>query len=273
MSFEGIERIIRKGRKVVASASSRLEMLKVQYVPVDAVKPNSYNPNRQTDKDFDLLLRSMREDGFTQPIIVHAESKMIVDGEHRWRAARELGLPEVPVVFVDMSDEQMRVSTLRHNRARGSEDVDRGAQVLRDLRELGALDWAKDSLAINDKELEMLLEDADAATTLAAEDFGDAWVPTRVGLRMAEAQSKNGRSSVSDAMVKKSEEAVARMQAAATDAERLEIEREARRWSYRVALNFLEADAEMVRSVLEPKPAQRLLELCRAWRDKEAANG
>lgn len=264
MSFEGIERIIRKGRKVVASASSRLETLKVQYVPVDAVKPNSYNPNRQTDKDFDLLLRSMREDGFTQPIIVHADSKMIVDGEHRWRAARELGLPEVPVVFVDMSDEQMRVSTLRHNRARGSEDVDRGAQVLRDLRELGALEWAKDSLAIDDKELEMMLEDVDAAQQLAADDFG---------LRMAEAESKNGRSSVSDAMVKRSEQAVRDMQAATSDAQRREIEMEARRWTYRVVLNFLEADGEVVRQVLEPKPAQRLLELCREWKANHEKEG
>ena len=41
---------------------------------------------------------------------------------------------EVPVVFVDMTREQMRVSTLRHNRARGSEDIDKSADVLKDLR-------------------------------------------------------------------------------------------------------------------------------------------
>ena len=74
----------------------------------------------------------MEEDGFTQPIVAAksstpardgSEGFKIVDGEHRWRAANTLGFDEVPVAVVPMSEEQAKIATLRHNRARGSEDV------------------------------------------------------------------------------------------------------------------------------------------------------
>lgn len=261
----GIEHIIRKGRRAVEKGTAhRLEALKVEYMSIDSVKPNGYNPNRQSDRDFDLLLRSMREDGFTQPIIAQRATRMIVDGEHRWRAARELGLPEIPVVLVDMTDEQMRVATLRHNRARGSEDVELGADVLRDLRELGALDWAQDSLAIDDAELDRLLVDADAATQLASADFGEAWSPTRVGMAGSEASFMAGRASYSDAADAKNTRDRATLEAAPDDAARIPIEHLIRTGNFRVVLTFEKEDAALVRSVLEPKPAQRLLEMCRA---------
>jgi ParB/RepB/Spo0J family partition protein len=140
------------------------------------VHPNDYNPNRQNDHEFRLLCSSMREDGFTQPIIV-AQDHTIVDGEHRWRAAHEIGLELIPVVVVPMEAAQARIATLRHNRARGSEDIELATQVLRDLEKLGALDWAQDSLDLSDVELQRLLEDIPAPEALAKEQFSEAWVP------------------------------------------------------------------------------------------------
>lgn len=131
--------------------------LVIEYVDSGSIKPNSYNPNVQQPRDFDLLCKSMREDGFTQPVIVHRASTEIVDGEHRWRAAGVLGINPIPVVFVDMTEEQRRVATLRHNRARGSESAELSVAILRDLKEMGALDWAKDSLDLEPVELEQLL--------------------------------------------------------------------------------------------------------------------
>ena len=167
-----------KGEAAVAKAANALETLVVEYVPVADLHPNDYNPNRQSDHDFELLLRSMTEDGFTQPIVVQREGNSIVDGEHRWRAAQKLGYESVPVVFVDMTPEQMRIATLRHNRARGSEDIDLASSVLRDLQQLGALDWAQDSLMLDDTELARLLEDVPAPEALAGEEFSAAWEPT-----------------------------------------------------------------------------------------------
>lgn len=119
-----------RGRRAVEKTAKALERLEVVYVDVAELKPNSYNPNRQDPRDFELLVKSMTEDGFTQPIVAIRNERVIVDGEHRWRAARHLGYDKVPVVFVDMTMEQMRISTLRHNRARGSEDIALSAEVL-----------------------------------------------------------------------------------------------------------------------------------------------
>lgn len=132
--------------------------LEVVHVRPSELKPNAYNPNRQSDVEFELLLRSMEEDGFTQPILAQAGSQIIVDGEHRWRAATVLGLARIPVVFVEMSEEQMRVATLRHNRARGSEDMRYVADVFKELQELGGLEWAQDSLLLDDLAVSALVE-------------------------------------------------------------------------------------------------------------------
>ena len=162
----------------VSKQYKTLETLQIQYVSPADVKPNSYNPNRQSDRDFELLLKSMKEDGFTQPVIVQKSTGEIVDGEHRWRASQALNMTKIPVVYVDMTDEQRRVSTLRHNRARGSEDIQLTAQVMRDLEKLGALDWAQDTLMLSDVEVNRLLEDVPAPESLKNEEFSTAWTPT-----------------------------------------------------------------------------------------------
>lgn len=167
-----------KGRKAVEKKLSTLVTLVVEYVSPDSIYPNDYNPNRQTERDFELLLSSMTEDGFTQPILVQRKTNIIVDGEHRWRAAHRLGLTEIPVVFTDMSPSQARVSTLRHNRARGSEDIELTIEVLKDLRDLGALDHAIDSLGMSDKEINALIEDLPAPEKQAAEEHSNAWMVT-----------------------------------------------------------------------------------------------
>jgi len=106
-----------------------------------------------------LLCRSIVEDGFTQPIIVQKETNIIVDGEHRWRACKHLGFDEIPVVYVNMSLAQARIATLRHNRARGSENADLAADVLRELAAMGALEWATDSLQLSAEDTKRMLED------------------------------------------------------------------------------------------------------------------
>lgn len=136
-----------------------LAKLDITYVPIDSVHPNPYNSNRQSARDFELLCRSMEEDGFTQPIIVNKEKNEIVDGEHRWRACKALGKTEIPIVFVDMTIEQQMISTLRHNRARGNEDINMASSVLRELDQMGSLDDASDSLLLDEIDLQIMLND------------------------------------------------------------------------------------------------------------------
>lgn len=144
-----------KKPKVTKNFNS-LAKLEVVYVPIASIGPNPYNPNRQSEHDFTLLCKSISADGFTQPVIVNKELMQIVDGEHRWRACKALNFDEVPVVFTDMTPEQMRLSTLRHNRARGSERSDLIVELFKELAELGATDFAVDELMLDPVELERL---------------------------------------------------------------------------------------------------------------------
>ncbi len=150
--------LLKKSKAEIKKKSVKLKELVIEWIPFDKLKPNWYNPNRQSDHEFELLCRSMTEDGFTQPIVALKDGT-IVDGEHRWRAAQTLGMKEVPVVVVDMSPEQMRISTLRHNRARGNEDLELVGKVLRELSDLGAVDWAQDSLMMDDVEVRHMMEE------------------------------------------------------------------------------------------------------------------
>lgn len=157
MTDQTSDTALRNGLEELGARSNVLERLTVEYVDTDSIKANSYNPNQQSAHDFQLLLLSMREDGFTQPILCQKDSREIVDGEHRWRAGRELGMTQVPVVFVEMTHEQMRIATLRHNRARGSEEPDLVAKLLHELADLDVLQWTQDSLLLDDAELARLL--------------------------------------------------------------------------------------------------------------------
>lgn len=263
------ETIAKKGRKAVEKKARALTRLAVEYVGVETIKPNRYNPNRQSDHDFELLLRSMREDGFTQPIVVQEKTREIVDGEHRWRAAKELGLTEIPVVFVDMTPEQMRISTLRHNRARGSEDIELSAQVLRDLRELGALDWAQDSLMLDDVELQRLMDDVTAPEALAGEEFKESWEPDGAhqaapSADVAEVIASDGSVSAvasSVAAVDALRERERKIAAAKTAEEREMVRREAA--VYRLHMIFAGEEAEAVKAALGDRPAESLVTMCR----------
>jgi ParB-like chromosome segregation protein Spo0J len=261
----------RKGKKAVDKKNVALERLEVMYVPVENVHYNAWNPNRQSQHDFDLLLASMREDGFTQPIVVvkHADlpgDYTIVDGEHRHRAAVTLGMDEVPVAVAPMTLEQAKIATLRHNRARGSEDIELTGALLRDLEALGALDWAADSLDLDDAELRLLLDDVPAPDLLAADEFGEAWEPDALLTGPAEnaAVQADGQEMVTSSTPDAATALRIREQKIAT-AKTAEERRQIRADNdvYRVSLVFTGAEAVVVKRVLGDRPAVTILDLCR----------
>lgn len=141
-------------------------MVIVEVKTVDLV-PNAYNPNQQSDTDFALLCKSIQEDGFTLPVIVNdgkldaSLKNMIIDGEHRWRAAHVLEMPTVPVVYKSLGQADMRASTIRHNKARGHHDPLMDAQLLNQLTKQGlsTSDMAE-QLNIDPVELDVMLDQA-----------------------------------------------------------------------------------------------------------------
>ena len=105
----GLEALLARTAQAPASVSS---------LPVDALQPNPYQPRTDTGRrDLEELVQSIRREGVIQPIIVAPRGgrNIIVAGERRWRAAREAGLTEVPVVFREVSDQQMLICALVEN--------------------------------------------------------------------------------------------------------------------------------------------------------------
>lgn len=83
-------------------------------------------------------LASIRKFGFVDPVIVRERDSWyeIVDGEHRWRAAKELGYTEIPIYSIgDVSDADAKQLTIVLNETRGRSDSKRLGAVLKDLLE------------------------------------------------------------------------------------------------------------------------------------------
>ena len=97
----------------------------LHWVDRDKLIPNSYNPNRVSRENLDLLIQSIMANGFTMPIVCRPDYT-IIDGFHRWTVAGEEPLKsrlkgKVPVVIVQHKDEAANVyGTVTHNRARGT---------------------------------------------------------------------------------------------------------------------------------------------------------
>lgn len=110
-----------------------------QSVPIETLSPNPWNTNRITDPAIEAkLLESLKELGAFKPILVRevkGGKLQILGGEHRWKAAKQLGMLDVPVWNLGViSDEKAKKIGLIDN-ARYGEDDTLGLAAL--LKELG----------------------------------------------------------------------------------------------------------------------------------------
>lgn len=157
-------------------------------VPVEKIVPNTYNPNAVAPPEMRLLYDSIKNDGYTMPIVCYhdkAEDQyIIVDGFHRYRIMlehpdiyqREHGL--LPVSVIEKPLEQRMASTIRHNRARGSHDVDLMGNVVKELHELGRSDaWISKHLGMERDEILRLKQITGLAALFKDIEFGQAWRP------------------------------------------------------------------------------------------------
>lgn len=90
----------------------------IEYISIDQIKPNRYQPRKSFADDALLdLAQSIRENGLIQPIVVRKKGKMfeIIAGERRYRASQMAGLVEVPCVLTEVTDEKSAVMALVEN--------------------------------------------------------------------------------------------------------------------------------------------------------------
>lgn len=159
----------------------------VIWVKSDEVVANEYNLNHVAPPEMELLHTSIKEDGYTQPIVVyqHDGKYEVVDGFHRNRVGKEYkdinerikGYLPVVVINEDVADKGQRIaSTIRHNRARGKHQVEAMSDIVLDLRKRN---WSNEKIAkklgMDADEVLRLAQITGLAEMFADKDFNKAW--------------------------------------------------------------------------------------------------
>lgn len=170
--------------------TGRSPVYNVIAVPIDKIKPNTYNPNSVAPPEMKLLYESIKEDGYTMPIVCYYSQKediyVIVDGFHRYRIMleypdiyeREEGM--LPVSVIDKPIDRRMASTIRHNRARGSHSVDLMSNIIKELHEIGRSDaWISKHLGMDRDEILRLKQITGLTALFKDVKFGKAWKPAQ----------------------------------------------------------------------------------------------
>jgi len=158
----------------------------IKRIPVNQIEANDYNPNAVATPEMKLLYDSIKEDGYTMPIVCYHDADrdkyIIVDGFHRYRIIkehkdiyeREEGCLPVSVIEKDLSERI--ASTVRHNRARGSHDVDLMSGIVGELHELGRTDsWIMKHLGMDADEVLRLKQLSGLASLFSDKEFSNSW--------------------------------------------------------------------------------------------------
>lgn len=121
---------------------------KTKLVKIDAIQANDWNPNIVPDDIMASIIANIEANGQLQSITcreVNPDGETtpgsgvfeVIDGEHRWKAAREVGHKQIWVTLSEMTREQAKAQTLAMNKLRGAMDPAGVAQVFKDLADFG----------------------------------------------------------------------------------------------------------------------------------------
>lgn len=158
----------------------------VRAVPIEKIRANAYNPNAVAPPEMRLLEKSIREDGYTMPIVCYhlpdEDVYEIVDGFHRYtvmltcRDIREREGGCLPVVTIDKDISNRIASTIRHNRARGTHDIDLMVNIVAELVQSGMGDeWICKNIGMDVDELLRLKQISGLAALFKDREFSKAW--------------------------------------------------------------------------------------------------
>lgn len=150
-----------------------------ELIPAELLHERSRNPNVMTEEQFEMLCRSIERVGFLQPVLVRklkhedAEAYEIVDGAHRVRAAKKVGMTLIPCVVRDETDPALAMALqVGMNRQRGELDLAIVSDVAIELQDLSPTDL--DLLGFSEDELARLIAQANVDPTEEALRGGPA---------------------------------------------------------------------------------------------------
>jgi ParB/RepB/Spo0J family partition protein len=125
-------------KKTEAEPETDPDVVDFRMVPIDDVEGNKYNPNSMEAEFFEAVVAQVKSEGMNQPILCrpHPEKDgkfLIVDGEHRWKAAKIAGKKLIAIIVVPFDEAISKVRTLSMNNLRGQNIPIKLARLLVDL--------------------------------------------------------------------------------------------------------------------------------------------
>lgn len=158
----------------------------IKAIPIEKIQANTYNPNHVAPPEMDLLYQSIKEDGYTMPIVCYYleddDKYEIVDGYHRYTTMlvhkdiyeRENGL--LPVSVIDKPITDRMASTVRHNRARGEHSIELMTNIVAELVKSGmGDDWIRKNIGMDREELLRLKQLSGLKELFKNVDFSRSW--------------------------------------------------------------------------------------------------
>ena len=158
----------------------------IKAIPIEQIDANSYNPNHVAPPEMRLLYESIKEDGYTMPVVVYPKPDgryEIVDGYHRYTVMlthrdiyeRENGL--LPCSIIDKDVSNRMASTIRHNRARGSHSIELMMNIVGELKKAGMSDaWIMKEIGMDADELLRYKQLSGLAELFKDKDYSEATI-------------------------------------------------------------------------------------------------
>jgi DNA modification methylase len=154
---------------------------------IENIKPYEKNAKKHPKKQVEQVAKSIKEFGFNQPIVIDKKGVIIV-GHGRYEAAKLLGLSDVPVIEVELTEEQAKAYRLADNKLNESEwEMDLVIEELKGLSEdmLDLTGFDKDLIIEPDEKDDVIPEDAPPVAQL-----GDIWALGRHRVMCGDATKK-----------------------------------------------------------------------------------
>ena len=135
-------------------------MLKIEYRKAVDLKPYENNSRTHSKEQVDQIVNSIKEFGFTNPILID-EDGGIIAGHGRLEAATALGMEEVPTITLEgLTEDQKRAYVIADNRLALNAGWDISA-LTEEVRALEVLDFDLSLLGFDPDELSKLLDEPD----------------------------------------------------------------------------------------------------------------
>ena len=131
--------------------------MKIELLDPETLKSAAYNPRQISREELNKLIKSIKQFGFVDPALVRKHDNMIVGGHQRVKAAIELGLKEIPVVYLDITENDAKLLNVALNKISGDWDEDKLTELLAELKFFDDIDELL--TGFDEDELDQLLAD------------------------------------------------------------------------------------------------------------------